>query len=157
MTEVDHLDNRMNIHAVVDHPQWSSRSVTLICGPPGSGKSTLARQLHPNALELEQFDELGDYRRALKLFGRGCYRIGRNSLADIAVVRGAAGAAEREHHENLCRPSRTIVLLTPADVCLERINARDVIRPGSLEGVTEWWSTWRAENPPPEPRSARWT
>jgi MoxR-like ATPase len=140
----------------VHHPQWSSRSVTLICGPPGSGKSTLARQLHPDVVELEDFDHLGDYRQALKLFGRRCYRIGRSPSINIAVIRGAPTVAEREHHENLCRPARTIVLLTPADVCRQRIEARDVIRPGSLEAVGEWWSAWRAENPPPEQRSARW-
>ena len=138
------------------HAQWSSRSVTLICGPPGSGKSTLARQLHPDVVELEDFDDVGDYRAALKLFGRRCYRIGRNPSADIAVVRGAATAAEREHHEKVCRPSRTVVLLTPADVCRQRLEARDTIRPGSLEAVDEWWSTWRAENPPLELRSSRW-
>lgn len=141
----------------IDHPQWSGRLVTLVCGPPGSGKSTIARELHPEVVELEDFDHLGDYRTALKLFGRRCYRIGRGTSPNVAVVRSAPTVAEREHHENLCRPSRTIVLLTPADICRERINARSVIRPGSLEAIDDWWSAWRAENEPPESRSSRWS
>ena len=145
-----------NTHEI-DHPQWSNRNVTLICGPPGSGKSTLARSLHPEVVELEDFDDVGDYRQALKLFGRKCYRIGRKLHANIAVVRSAASVAEREHHEQLCKPSRTIVLLTPADICRQRVEARDVIRPGSLEAIGDWWLTWTDEHPPPETRSARWS
>jgi len=33
-------------HVIHSHEAWSSRSVTLLCGPPGSGKSTLAESLH---------------------------------------------------------------------------------------------------------------
>jgi len=146
------MTDRVEIH----HPQWSSHNVTLVCGPPGSGKSTLAASLHANVIELEQFDHLGDYRQSLKLFGRAAWRIGRNPSANAAVVRGAPTAAEREHHEQLCRPARTVVLLTPADVCLERINAREHVRPGSIEGVGDWWRAWLAEQVPAEPVSQRW-
>lgn len=131
--------------------------VTLICGPPGSGKSTLAHQLHGNVLELESID-VDDYRLRLKLFGRRCYRIGRaRADVDFAVIRGAPGVAEREHHESLCRPSRTIVVLTPADVCHRRIDERGRETAGGEHGeVDRWWSVWRKENPPVEPRSSRW-
>jgi hypothetical protein len=99
-------------------------------------------------VELEDFDAAGDFRQALKLFGRRCYRIGRNPNANIAIVRSAASVAEREHHENLCRPSRTIVLLRPADVCRQRVEARANIRPGSIKAISDWWATWNAEHPP---------
>lgn len=130
----------------VDHVRWSSRRVTLICGPPGSGKSTLARQLHRNVLELEGID-IDDYRLRLKMYGRKAYRIGKMSFPDYAVVRGAPGFEEREHHEQLCRPSRTVVLLTPADVCHARVTERN--RPtvdGEHYEIDRWWSVWNAEH-----------
>jgi predicted kinase len=137
------------------HAVWSNRAVTLICGPPGSGKSTLARQIHSHVLELESID-VDDYRLRLKLFGRNAYRIGRSVTADHAVVRGAPGRAERVHHENLCRPSRTIVLLTPPDICHQRVAERDRETVGGEHTeIDRWWSVWRKENPT-ERRSARW-
>lgn len=139
-----------------DHSEWSGRSVTLICGPPGSGKSTLARELHGEVLELEQF--VGEHRYRLKMFGRKAWRIGRALSPDWAVVRGAASAVEREHHESLCRPSRTIVLLTPAAECRRRVIERDrETVEGELGEIDRWWSVWREEHPPPEPTSREWT
>lgn len=147
MSSTHHAVSCMHDHAEVHHAKWSSRAVTLVCGPPGSGKSTLARQLHVNALELEQFE--GDPRTRMKLYGRAAYRIGRNPMANVGVVRGAPGVVEREHHEQLCRPSLTVVLLTPADICHERIDARGrATADGEHFEVDRWWSVWRAENPP---------
>ena len=140
---------------VTVHPRWAGRSVTLICGPPGSGKSTLAAELHPKVLELVYDD--GDVRQRLKLFGRKAWRIGRASAPDVAVVRGAASVVEREHHENLCHPARTIVLLTPPEVCHVRVESRGRDTVGSEHAeIDRWWRVWRAENPPPEARSGRW-
>ena len=143
----------------IRHPEWSSRSVTLICGPPGSGKSTLANEMHGNVLELwyDPNEDKAATRQRLKLFGRKAHRIGRLPSPDWAVIRGAPSVSEREHHENLCRPSRTIVLLTPANVCHERIDARgrDTADIEHAE-VDRWWSVWRSEQPAPERRSSRW-
>jgi deoxyadenosine/deoxycytidine kinase len=139
-----HVDDCMVMH---DHPQWSSRSVTLICGPPGSGKSTLAAELHQRTIEVEDFADAPTPRHQLRYYGRAVARVGKQSSADVAVVRCAAGRAEREHHERLCRPACTIVLLVDAETCHDRVAARG--RPtaaGEHEGVDAWWTTWRAEN-----------
>ena len=134
------------LHETV-HAEWSTRRVTLVCGPPGSGKSTLARTLHGKVVELEDFT--GDPRTRMRMFGRTVWRIGKSSSADAAIIRGAPGIDERRHHEEMCRPSRTLVLLTPADICHERIAARN--RPtaaGEHAEVDRWWSVWLAENTP---------
>lgn len=140
-----------------EHPRWAARSVSLICGPPGSGKSTLAAEMHPTVLELERFADVDDYRQRLRRFGLYAYRIGRASHVDIGVVRGAASVADREHHEGLCRPARTIVLLTPASVCHDRVEqrGRDTAS-GEHAEIDRWWSTWRSEHAGPEGRSSRW-
>lgn len=126
------------------HEPWSYRRVTLICGPPGSGKSTLARELHANVAELEMFADLSDdHRLRLRAFGRLCHRIGRTRNCDYAVVRGAPTSDERHQHERLVRPARTVVLLTPAEVCHERIDERG--RPtaaGEHQAVDDWWAAW---------------
>lgn len=143
-------------HVEVTHQQWSHRNVTLICGPPASGKSTFARQLHRQVIELETI-VASDHREALKLFGRAAYRIGRSPIPDAAIVRGAPGVGEREHHERLCRPARTIILLTPAEVCHARIDQRDRDEAnGEHEAVDRWWRTWYGETPEPEPHTEWW-
>jgi hypothetical protein len=50
-------------------------------------------------------------------------------------------------------------LLTPADVCHARIDARGRETAGGEHAeVDRWWSVWRKENPTvaPEPTSRRW-
>jgi hypothetical protein len=131
---------------ITEHPEWKHRKVTLICGPPASGKSTLARQLHTNVLELEMISA-PTYPLRLKLYGRMAYRIGRNPMPDHAVVRGAASSTERDHHAGLCHPSRTIVLLTPAEVCHQRIAERGRAEAaGEHEAVDAWWVAWNMEH-----------
>lgn len=140
-------------HEVTLHLEYIGRAVTLVCGPPGSGKSTLARQLHPAVIELESI-VADNYRQALKLFGRYCYRAGRNPLANIGVVRGAPTQAERDHHAKLCRPSRTIVLLVPADVCHQRVAERNRERvQGEHEAIDAWWDAWLREHASPTTRA----
>jgi len=63
------------------------------------------------------------------------------------VVRCAASIAERQHHERLCRPARTIVLLVDAAECHRRISERN--RPtaaGEHAAVDEWWRVWNDEH-----------
>ena len=130
----------------VRHAAWESRNVTLICGPPGSGKSTLAAEMHGRVIELEDFDDRAETQRGRsKLFGRAVARVGRSSDLDVGVVRCASSLDERQRYESMCRPSSTIVLLTDAETCRERINARYDIRPGALDAVDEWWEVWHVD------------
>lgn len=134
---------------VTEYRQYASRQVVLVCGPPGSGKSTLARQLHSNVLELE-FIVAETWQLRLKLFGRACFRLGRNPSARAAVVRGAPTQAERDHHVNLCKPSKVIVLLTPPDVCHQRVAERNrATVDGEHKAIDAWWATWNAEHAMP--------
>ena len=131
---------------ITEHPEWAGRNVTLVCGPPASGKSTLARQLHRDVVELEHM-VAATHQLRLKLFGRTAYRIGRNPIANAGIVRGAPTGKERAHQANLCHPSRTIVLLTPADICHQRITERARTRAaGEHEAVDAWWRAWNLEH-----------
>lgn len=131
---------------VTEYPENARREVVLICGPAGSGKSTLARQLQSYVLELETITA-DTWQLRLKLFGRACYRIGRNPMAQAAVVRGAPTQAERDHHVDLCKPSKVIVLLTPADVCHQRVAERNRSTvAGEHEAIDAWWQAWNAEH-----------
>ena len=133
---------------VTEHERWSHRRVSLVCGPSGSGKSTLAAELHPDwIVEVERFVDAPSIREKLRRYGLAAHRVGRGINADDAVVRAAAEAAEREHHEKLCRPARTIVLLTPLEVCHERIDRRG--RPQAArehDSAIEWWRLWNEEH-----------
>lgn len=132
---------------VTDHPQWKSRRVTLVCGPPGSGKSTMAAALHPRVIEVEDFADAETPREKLRRYGRAVKRVGRDLRPDVAVVRCAASVEERQHHESMCRPAKTIVVLVGADECHRRVDERG--RPtsaGEHLAVDEWWRVWDAEH-----------
>jgi len=137
---------------VVEHPEHQGRNVTLICGPPGSGKTTLGLHLHPETLDIGEMPA-GTPRERMRLFGLIAYRVGRSPHANVAVIRGAPTAAERQHQQKLCRPSRTVVMLTDADECHRRIAARnrhgidgrDLA--GQHDAVDAWWIQWLTETP----------
>ena len=132
-------------HLVIDHPQWAGHNVTLITGPPGSGKSTLAASLHPRVIEVENYTH-PELRVRLRAFGLDVHKTGRNAMANVAVVRGAPTIEERAHHEGMCRPARTIVLLVDAATCHQRVDARGRDDLGfQHRGIDEWWARYLRE------------
>jgi broad-specificity NMP kinase len=140
-------------HIVIEHPQWQNRAVTLICGPPGSGKTTLGLELHPSTLDIGEMPP-GTPRQRMKAYGKAAHRIGRNLSADIAVVRGAPTLEERTHQQNLCRPSKTVVLLTDAATCHDRVTKRDRSPEPGADGrglseqhgaIDSWWIAWESD------------
>jgi hypothetical protein len=108
-------------------------------------------KLHRHRLDIGELPP-GTPRERMRTYGRKAWRAGRNPAPDIAIIRGAPTEAEREHQRNLAHPARTIILLTPAHICHERIDAR--ARPG-IDGrdiadqhaaVDAWWRAWGNEN-----------
>jgi len=146
----DNASFTLGPHLVIEHDAWSSRSLTLICGPPGAGKTTYALRLHPTTLDIGDLPP-GTPQGRMRRFGRLAHRAGRQPHPNLAVVRCAPLAASRSHLESLTRPSRTVILLTDPDTCHQRITARN--RSGidgrDLDGqhaaVDTWWSAWKAE------------
>jgi len=136
-------------HLIIEHPEWAGRNVTLICGPPGAGKTTVGLRLHPRTLDIGELPP-GTPRQRTRLFGRMAWRIGRNPDANVAVIRGAPTQRERKHQQDLCHPSRTIIMLTDAATCHERVTKRnrtDAAQHGrGLQdqhgAIDEWWRRW---------------
>jgi thymidylate kinase len=135
-------------HIIIEHPEFASRNVTLICGPPGSGKTTLASTLHKRTLDIGDLPA-GTPRQRMKLYGRVIYKIGRSVNPNTAVVRCAPTREERIEQQRLCRPARTIILLLDANICRQRViernrtsdeDGRDVA--DQLEAIDDWWSKW---------------
>lgn len=135
-------------HIIIEHPQWAHRNVTLICGPPGAGKTTLALKLHAATLDIGDLLP-GSPRKRMARYARLAAHIGRTEGNNLAVVRCAAIPAERTAQQRLVHPARTIILLTDAATCHERIIARNRTSnedgrdvPDQLEALAVWWTRW---------------
>jgi thymidylate kinase len=140
-------------HIIELHDGRGHRKVTMICGPPGAGKTTLALQLHPATLDIGEMPAGSAYER-MTAYNRRARRIGRSNSADIAIVRGAPTPSKRDDLAKLTRPGATIIMLTPSELCHERIDKRN--RAGvdgrDLEdqhaAVDEWWKLYNSARTP---------
>jgi len=144
-------------------PDWLRPSLiplTIIFGPPAAGKSSHIRErAKPRDLVIDLADILE------RLSGRGrcperatwlnramryrnellgsLSRPGHYGAAWFTV--GAPKRAQRERWGELLKPTATVLLATPAEVCIARIGA-DASRARSIdqeiEAVERWWSAY---------------
>lgn len=150
-----------------DHPfrGHETHAVTLVCGPPGSGKTShVSGHRKPGDLVLD-LDAImaalcGDalYQApvdilpfALKARDAVIERLrGKHSLRHAWIIAG--GATRRERTEiTRSLDARTVMLDTPAEVCVARINA-DPRRPPSerakqIAAVAQWWLRFEPHTP----------
>jgi|TARA_R110000744_G_scaffold95674_1_gene184807 hypothetical protein len=136
--------------STIEHAEWERRPITLICGPPGSGKTTLGIKIHGRTLDIDDMPA-GTPRERMRRYGRSAYNAGRMTSPNLAVIRGAPKLSDRQHIEKLCHPATTIILLTDAATCHQRIDARnrsgtdgrDIA--GQHAAADAWWVAWAQE------------
>ena len=159
-----------NIHGTYN-PEWLMPvpSLTIVFGAPGSGKSTYVQE---NAEHTDTVIDM-DLIRA-ELAGMPIYQAGPEYLRRSASVRNhmlsslsrsgapgwliatGQGKAQRDWWTNKLRPINVIVMKTPLDECIRRIQADDR-RPDELkkQHIAAARAWWMAENSPHEVRSTK--
>jgi 5-methylcytosine-specific restriction endonuclease McrA len=146
------------------HPEGLARSLvplTIVCGPPASGKTTWVRtRAAPGDLVID-LDEI-----KAKLFGVGLHSFWSAGLMKALEERnrllaalgqcdapwpaawfivGEPTAIRRAWWQRMLQPSRIVVMETPEDVCLARIDAsadRAKTRGEQSVVVAKWWSAY---------------
>ena len=99
----------------------------LVMGPPGSGKSTRALEL-AGRHGLTVFDRDDPVWSDDRHYLRGVRAACRRPDAHAVVVRSGTTATARRWIVSATHPTHTLVMDTPADVCVERVRLRG--RPG---------------------------
>lgn len=130
--------------------------LTLIAGPPLAGKTTYAReQAQPGDLLLDS-DALYAALSGQPLYDRpehlrpfvwaaffGVLReLGRGSYPDAFVVQCAASRQQRDRYRRM-NDARVVVLETPLEVCLARLDERPTAVHGEWrQAIEQWWELY---------------
>lgn len=146
-----------------NHPEWllpSAIPLLIVCGPPASGKTTWAREQLAGRGELIDLDEIMAELSGLPLYQAGrewlnpAVRQRNNMLGSLsrrpkwqraALIVGEPSAERREWWAEKLRPTRVVVMETPEDVCIQRLNADPRRTSRGIELATaihEWWSRY---------------
>jgi len=142
--------------------QASAVPLTIVCGPPAAGKSTFVAQRAAEGdliIDLDQIiatlfpsharTRVWEMRRDGLLERNGRLRkLSQPCLAGHAwFTTGAATPAQRMHWADTLRPVRMLVIPTPLQTCIDRINADPTRAVGAHEqasAVRRWWSDYVA-------------
>lgn len=130
--------------------------LTIIAGPPGAGKSTYMDQhAQPGDLRIDsdlEADRLGINRYTENWADRVRLLKARNdrlrelhtSNADRAWFTALLGKPEhRAHFTKLLQPAEVIVILTPAEICIERIEKTRQAHTGVMRrSVARWFQQY---------------
>lgn len=133
----------------------TSRSVTLVCGPPCSGKSQLVAGMASTGDVIVCHDELAqqagsrrshDHGPVHRDAARGAWEalVDEVAAADVIrawVIRTAPGAGERAALAERLRATRVIVLCPPVHV-LRRRAAQDGRSRRTYGLIERWWSRY---------------
>lgn len=135
--------------------------LTIVCGPPASGKTTYV-QNHADPADLViDLDEIGarlagaspmhDWSRhryltaALAERNRYLLQIGNPCSWPAAwFIVGAPGGRERQWWKDRLQPKSVVLLMTPADLCYQRIKDRGGVRQTQqYRAIEDWFARYR--------------
>jgi len=146
--------------AAQNFPEWighATCALTVVFGPPGSGKSTYVRERAKPGDYIIDLDEIVAEISQLPIYqadpswlnvairerNRRLQALGTMHPTDRAwFMTGGAGRARRQWWVDLLNPAQTVLLDTPQDECLRRINAdvrRVNARARQIAAVRAWW------------------
>ena len=132
------------------------RTVILVYGPPGAGKSTYARAV-AHALDLTIYDrDHPQWVDSERTFRQALAIVGRSEVSRAVVIRSGATRHGRAYWRAVLRPTQEIMLDTPADVCADRVRARDRDRPPMREQLAAIYAWHARHEPDPLPTSREW-
>lgn len=118
-----------------------------MCGPPGSGKSTFARESG-----LPVFDRDDACWQSERQFIAALAALGRRPASQAAVIRTGATRSARARAADLIGATRVVVMDTPEDVCVRRIQERHRPHPPlaqQIAGCRAWFERFEPDLYPP--------